>query len=397
MQKTKPIFDTVVVRFGGEIGIKAAWTRRLYERRLAANIKAALKHHTVPYTRLVRKFGRFYVKTTLAEEVAEKLSRVFGVSSLSPAIETTSNLSDISSTSIILAKERFEKGNSFAVRCRRVGEHPFKSQEICQLVGQKILSDLRDLKLHVDLDYPKHTLQIEVREDNAYVFTDTTKGAAGLPLGTQPKTICLLKGDISSAVACWMTMKRGCPAVFVHFLNSSLSAKKSEADRTILKAQRLMDWSIGFPRKLYIIRQPQSFHKFIQKQPPHLGDLLCKRLLLRTAEGLAQMKKAEAIVTGDSVQGNPSQTLDAFRIQDDACRTYPILRPLLGLERRDIEEIAGRIGLPKTAPAESEFEVRAKTSEMVEINPREIERIEKEIDIQEIVREALKSLEVLVV
>src|SRR3989304_6825026 len=107
-------YDTVVVRFGGEIGIKADWTRRLYERRLITNIKAVLREHVISYSAFVRKFGRLYIKTKQAEETAEKLTRDFGISSLSPALETTSDLNDILNVSTRLAASGFKKAKSFA-------------------------------------------------------------------------------------------------------------------------------------------------------------------------------------------------------------------------------------------------------------------------------------------
>ncbi len=387
-------FDTVIVRFGGEICIKADWTRKLYERRLIANIKACLKKHGISYTRFERKFGRLYIKTHEAEETAEKLSRVFGVSSLSAALETTSQLKDILNASVHMATLTFKKGENFAVRCHRIGEHPYTSQDICRQVGRAILNQLPQLNLQVDLTQPKQTLHVEVREDKAYVFIDTIKGAGGLPLGTQPKIVGLSKGDILSAVACWMTMKRGCPPILVHFENCT-SNNKLSVEKVVETAKTLMDWSAGFPRKLYVIERKETFQRLIQKHPPELSNLLCKRLMLRIAEGIAGMKRAEGIVTGDSLGKKTNQTLHAYRIQDEAVREYPIYRPLLGLDAQEIKDIAQRIGFEKTNLNEAKVEAENRGEQIVTVDLEDIKDIEKELKTEKRVELALKSLKVL--
>jgi len=383
-------FDTVVVRFGGEIGIKASWTRKLYERRLITNIKASLKHHAISQIRFVRRFGRLYIKTTRAEETAEKLSKVFGVSSLSPALEATSNLNEILNVSIRLVGLKFKKGKSFAVRCHRVGKHPYTSQDVCRQIGHSILTSLPKLNLQVDLTHPDQTLQVEVREDKAYVFTDTLKGPGGLPLGTQPKLVCLLKGDASSTLACWMTMKRGCPAIMVYFEND-VSAKKQGVEKTITAAQRLMECSIGFPRKLYVIEHYQNF----QKHQPALSNLLSKRLMLYIAQDIARRKRAEGIVTGDMLGKKRSQTLHAFRLQDEVAKNYPVYRPLLGLDAYDVEEIAQRIGLQETIHHEIKSKEELKEAQISAIKLEDVKLIEKELNVEKMAEDAIKSLKVL--
>ena len=387
-------FDTVVVRFGGEIGIKADWTRRLYERRLITNIKAVLKKHAISHTAFVRKFGRLYIKTTQAEKAAEKLTKVFGISSLSPALETTSNLNNILNISTRLASLRFKKGKSFAVRCHRIGTHPYSSQEVCRQLGNSILTQLPQLKLKVNLTHPDQALHVEVREDKAYLFTDIFKGVGGLPLGTQPKLICLVKEDTSSAVACWMTMKRGCPSILVYFQEAERTSKSSLKKATS-SAKTLMEWSTGFPRKLYLVKMKENFQKPAQNYPASLKSILRKRFMLKVAQTLAKIKNAEGIVTGDPVQKEVAQTLHAFRIQDEAASDYPVYRPLLGLDPHEIEELAQKIGLEKTTLEKVRHRAENKKVKVAPIMLDDTVQIEKELNTQKIVDQAIKSSKVL--
>ena len=381
-----PMFDTVIVRFGGEIGIKAPFTRKQYERRLNTNIKASLKHHAVPYSALSRIPGRLYIRTNCAEETAQKLSQVFGISSLSPAFATSSDLVEILDATARLANRCFKQRESFAVRCHRVGKHPYSSQEICARVGEHILSSLQKLKLTVDLTHPKRTLQLEIRDRKAYLFTDVVKGAGGLPLGTQPKLICLLEDDARSAVACWMTMKRGCPQVLVN-ISADLIASRKEARRSEKIAETLMEWSIGFPARLRIARLNRSVEKTLEKHPPELALIVRKRLAFRIAQRIAEATRAEGIVTGDSLGKNPAHSVHCFKILDEAVKGLPVYRPLLGLDDDEIASKAKNIGFVKTLMRKAD---QPRVEAAMELG--RVREIEHKLDSEKIIDDTIRSI-----
>jgi thiamine biosynthesis protein ThiI len=382
-------FDTVIVRFGGEIGIKAPFTRRQYERRLTVNIKASLKHHALPYSALSRTPGRLYIRTNKAEETAQKLSKVFGIASLSPSFTTSSNLDEILNASTQLASRYFKRGDSFAVRCHRVGRHSYTSQEICGNVGEHVLTSLKTLKLTVDLTDPKRTLQLEIRDKKAYLFTDVTKGPGGLPLGTQPKLICLLKGDVPSTVACWMTMKRGCPQVLLH-IDESLTQSRKGPEQPATTAETLMDWSIGFPARLRISRLDRGIGKALEIYPPELAMLVRKRLMLRIAKRVAEATRAEGIVTGDSFREASVNSVHSFRILDEAAKGLPVYRPLLGLDDEDIDSMVNRIGLKETTMERAE-----QPSTRAAVGIEGILEIEQRLKPEKIVDDALESMQII--
>jgi len=386
-------FDTVIVRFGGEIGIKAAWTRKLYERRLIANIKATLKHHSISYAQFVRKFGRLYIKTCQPEEVAVELGRVLGIASTSPAAETTSDLNNIANVSLKLAESRLEKEQSLAVRCHRVGEHPYTSQEVCSQVGETLSTKLSNLKVSIDLTHPDLTLNIEVREDKAYVFTDIIKAIGGLPLGTQPKLVCLLNGDISSAVACWMAMKRGCPAILVNFREDADAERNFK--RALGASRKLLEWAIGFPRRLYVMEPRRESLLALERHPSQLRNLLCQRFMLHVARHLAQRWGAEGIVTGDTIRKGASQSLHAFRIEDEAAGGYPVYRPVLGLDSQEIAETASRIGFKVAMPQKTNEKPAARIIVEGRIDLEDVKRIEEDVDVETMVEASLKSMKAL--
>ncbi|MDH5783551.1 MAG: THUMP domain-containing protein [Candidatus Bathyarchaeota archaeon] len=384
------LFDTVIVRLGGEIGIKSAWTRRTYEKRLIQNIKATLKHHNIPYENIIRQQGRIYIKTSQAKKAALKLTKVFGISSLSPTSQTTSRLEDITAQSLKLAKRKLQKQNSFAVKCKRVGTHPYTSRDICQQIGQEILEVFQKLQLKVNLTNPDNVIGIEIRQNNAYIYTDIIAAPDGLPIGTQPKTIALIKPDMNSPVACWLTMKRGCPSVPVYFSENQNKTAIKQA-KNICKA--LFEWSIGHTTKLYLIPHNQNLIMLKQKCPPYLLGIIEKRLIYRIASHIAEKEKAEAIVTGETIGEKSYQTLRHFKLQDQAIRDYPIHRPLTGLNSAEIKKLAHRIGIPKaltTTPKKSQAII---PKEAALPTLREVEVTEKKLNIQKMINATIEQLE----
>jgi len=387
-------FDSIIVRYGGELWIKRAWTRRAYERRLLENIKSALKRYGIPYDRILRKQGRLILKTSLAWESSTKLARVFGVSSLSPALETTSKLEDIVDRSVFLAGLTLHEGNSFAVRCRRVGHHPYTSTDVCKEVGRQVLNALPERLLTVNLKSPDATLGVEVRDDQAFVYSTVMKGAGGFPLGTQPKAVGLLSGGVDSSVACWLVMKRGCPLVPLYLDNAPFT-DESTTRKAMNVANVLFDWAIGFPRRVYIVPHGPNLAEFREKRRfERLTCILCKRMMYRIAEKIADMVRAEGIVTGEAIGEQASQTLRNLRVLNSAVTKYPIHRPLLGFDKIETEQIARRIGTyePSIQKAKGCTAVPRKPVTMAK--PHEVAEAEEALDMEGMVERSIKSLKI---
>jgi len=342
--RVKDLFDSVIIRFGGELWIKKTWTRRLYERRLVRNIKNALKRYEVPYSQIARRHGRLFVRTNAAVEAARRLARIFGVSSVSSSLETSSKLEDIVDRTVFLAGHVLKEGNSFAVRCRRVGDQSYSSAEVCRVVGQRILDEFGEkLGSKVSLDKPDVKLGVEIRNDEAFVYSGVIDGAGGMPLGTQPRMMSLLSGGIDSAVACWLVMKRGCPVVPVYFDNTPFT-NETTTERALNVAEALFDWAVGFPRKVYVVQHGENLKKIIEISSRKLTCLLCKRMMYRIAERLADMIGVEGIVTGEAIGEQASQTITNLRVLSNAVQKYPVHRPLLGFDKAETETIARKIG-----------------------------------------------------
>lgn len=199
----------VIVRLGGEIGIKSRPVRRDYEQRVLRAVKERLARGGVEFSEIWRAAGRIYIKSNEPERASELAAMVFGVSSASPGLMTGSSLEDIAAAARLLAAG-IGKG-SFAVRCRRSGTHPYTSQAAAARVGEAILEVRPDLR--VDLDRPDSELNLEIRDDFAIFYSRYVKGPDGFPVGTQDPVVALVDWAFDSALAAWCLMKRGSPIV----------------------------------------------------------------------------------------------------------------------------------------------------------------------------------------
>ena len=125
--------DLIIARYG-EIGLKSPKIRSRFERKLVKNIKATFE------CEVNRNQGRIYIFPKDFDEGIEKLNRVFGVVSYSPATSTNANYADIDETltkyTIDLVDEGIlDENTKFAIKCRRVGTHDFTSQEMAAHCG----------------------------------------------------------------------------------------------------------------------------------------------------------------------------------------------------------------------------------------------------------------------
>jgi len=329
--------DVIIARYG-EIGLKSPKIRSRFERKLVKNIRATFE------CEVERNQGRIYIFPQDFDEGIEKLNRVFGVVSYSPAISTDSTYEGIDETLTAYTEELISEGildedTKFAIKCRRVGNHDYTSQEMAAHCGGVV----RNVVLApVDLTNPDLTIFVEIRENRAFIYHEKIRGPGGLPLGTQGKVVVLLSSGIDSPVAAYMMMKRGCDVVALHCNNDPFSGPKVTELFNHLVDQ-LNIYAKGNPIQKRIIDYGEYLQAAKDNAPEKMTCVLCKSGMYHIAEKLAQKLGADAIVDGSSVGQVASQTLSnilATRYGVD----MPILSPLIGLDKEEITAIAKEIG-----------------------------------------------------
>lgn len=300
-------YDLIIIRYS-EIALKGRETRKQFERTLIENIKNALAKKQIPY-KIKIEWGRIYVYTEKIKESMCILQKIFGITSLSPAIQTKAGMPSISKTAIQLSKEFLTKEKSFAIRVTRTGEHNFTSQDIAVKIGADIC---KATEAKVNLTKSDFELFIEIRNKNAFVFTEKIRGTGGLPLGTQGKALCVVENP-SSILAGWYIMRRGCNTTFV------ITKKYSN---------NLLD---SFISKWYIDAEIVDVKE--------TGKNLYKKLNKIAAE-----KKCDAIVLDLALYKNKSNYLSKIKLLKQRL-VIPVLYPLIAMDKKTMDKKLLEMGL----------------------------------------------------
>ncbi|MBO6124055.1 MAG: tRNA 4-thiouridine(8) synthase ThiI [Methanobrevibacter sp.] len=330
-------YDVIIARYG-EIGLKSPKIRSRFERKLVKNIKATFE------CEVIRNQGRIYIHPENFKESIEKLNRVFGVVSYSPAVSTKTTYEDIDKTldeytRQLIDENVLDENTKFAIKCRRVGKHDFTSQEMAAHCGGVVRNVV---VAPVDLTNPDLTIFVEVREDDTYIFHEKIKGPGGLPLGTQGKVVVLLSSGIDSPVAAYMMMKRGCEVIALNCNNDPFTTPKALENYGLLVDQ-LNKYACGVPIRKRVVDYGEYLQVAKDNAPEKMTCVLCKSGMYRLAEKLAEKLGADAIVDGSSVGQVASQTLSNILATRYGVN-MPILSPLIGLDKEEITAIAKKIG-----------------------------------------------------
>jgi thiamine biosynthesis protein ThiI len=158
--------------------------------------------------------------------------------------------------------------------------------------------------------------------------------------------IVLLSGGIDSPVSAYLMGRQGLELILVHFDNRPFTS-----DAEVEKAKDLMtrvDQALGVTSKKILVPHGKSQAEFAKSCRRNMECVLCRRMMFRVAEKLASKYGANAIVTGESLGQVASQTLANILVEERAT-SLPILRPLIGFDKIEIERIAKRIGTYETS------------------------------------------------
>nr|MDO8133796.1 THUMP domain-containing protein [Candidatus Njordarchaeum guaymaensis] len=323
-------FPIVLVRFS-EIALKSRKTRAVLRRMLRQNISTRLNMDGLSFSRIEDTWERLIIYTSESDRVADALSKVFGVISTSPAVECEAEINNIGKVVCDLAREKLKRGDSFAIRVRRVGKHEFTSNQVARSIGSSVIQTLKEKKIEVgvDLDSPNQEFFIEIRQDRCFVYDAMIRGVGGIPFGSQGKVVSRMN-DYDSIIATWLMMKRGCAPILVVF-NSNEGAN----DLMDLARHMLLSYA---PSNLPVINMD-------------LDKMIEESSILRFRESLeylalneiALSEGAEGIVTSERVEPSDNDQMQEAGIHGILV-DFPIFYPLVGFDQDYMRALAEKIG-----------------------------------------------------
>ncbi len=340
----------ILVRIG-EIALKGL-NRTNFEHMLAKNMKEAIKE--CGKCHIGWSQSRFYVSPEEEsfdfDGAMERLCRVFGIVSISPAYEIESEFEQMKALATELTEKKLGRREydrvetvTFKVETKRaLKTFQMSSHEVSAELGGLLLDNFSKLK--VDVNNPDFILHVEVRE-KTYMYVDIMKAQGGMPVGCNGKACMLLSGGIDSPVAGYMIAKRGVRMCAVHFHSYPYTSER--AKEKVIELAELVARYCGDIRLMIVpfTDVQLAIHENCREE---LGTVIMRRSMMRIAEKLARKCGCQALVTGESVGQVASQTMHAMYCTDNAAN-MPVYRPLIGMDKVEVVEIANRIGTFETS------------------------------------------------
>ena len=383
--------NDIILLKQGEVILKGQ-NRRFFEDKLRANIK-----------RRLRGLGEYKVYTAQSTIYVEPISndcdmdkafeamlKVFGIVSVSRAAACEKDKDTIFEAARAYLAEDMKNAGSFKVETKRADKaFPMTSIQLSQYVGGLLSDEFPDTT--VDVHNPELVVGLEIRDYAAYVHATPTKGAGGLPVGSNGRAVTLLSGGIDSPVASYMIAKRGVQVIPVHFFSFPYTSE--QAKEKVIELARLLT---GFCGRLTVEVVPFTrIQEEIRKNcPEEYFTLIMRRFMMRISEKVALSNGCAALVTGENLGQVASQTMEAMRVTEE-CVSLPVMRPLIGMDKEEIVKLARKIGTFETSilPYEDCCTVFTPRHPKTRPTVEEVLEAESALNAEELIEEAFKNIE----
>lgn len=385
-------YDHLLVRYG-ELTLKGT-NRKMFVNQLKDNVKRAL----IPLSgyHVKGKRDRMYIELSPEadiNEIIQRLSKVYGIKSISPVIKIDKNEEKINQSAIQLSQD-FEKGSTFKVDVKRIDKSfRLDTYELQRQVGGAILKENNNITVNVK--NPDYEIKIEVRMDAIYIYEKVIAGAGGLPVGTGGKTLLMLSGGIDSPVAGIEVMKRGVTVEAIHFHSPPFTSEK--AKDKVIELTRILAERVG-PIKLHLVPFTEIQKQINKVVHPRYTMTSTRRMMMRISDKVVHQINANAIVNGENLGQVASQTLKSMYAINHVTAT-PVLRPLLTLDKEDIIKKAKELGTFETSiqPYEDCCTIFTPKNPVTEPDFDKVIKYESVFNFDEMIENAVENIETLTI
>jgi len=208
-----------------------------------------------------------------------------------------------------------------------------------------------------------------------------------MPSGSAGRAASLISGGIDSPVASYELMRRGATLDFIHFSSApfTTTASVDKVRDLVARLARHQGRST-----LFVVPFGELQRELVHGAPAEPRIILYRRFMLRIAEALATARGALALVTGESLGQVSSQTLANLDTINRVAK-LPVLRPLIGMDKRDIVFRARQIDTFEISiePDDDCCSYLMPARPATFTRPDRIERIEAHLDVARMVQDAV--------
>ena len=381
----------ILIRYG-EIFLKGN-NRSFFESCLIKNIKHALSSYKYEF---LKSQGRYIIENFDAEyedDIVEALLKVFGIHSVSVAYKIETDFDAINEIALSLCPT---EGAKFRVTVRRADKSITKSSmQIAASVGEYIIE--RKDNMIVELFDFELEIYVDIRENGlTYIFTKKMAGADGMPVGCSGKGLILLSGGIDSPVAGYMMSKRGLSLEAIHF--HSMPYTSEMAKEKVINLAKIISAYTG-SIKIHIVPFTKIQEAIHRNCPAELMITIMRRIMMRISEQTAEKNDCGCLITGESLGQVASQTMQSITVTNDVVEKLPVFRPLIGMDKSEIIDISKKIGAFETSilPYQDCCTIFLPKNPAIRPKMDIVERAEKSLEIDSLVKEAIDNEEIVLI
>lgn len=384
-------WEKILVRYG-ELSTKGK-NKKQFITHLKNNIKFSF--NDIPNVKVNAERDRMFLTTTNDEEMQQlvkRLPKIFGIQSFSPVASCSQDLDDIKATALKIMDGLEYEGKTFRVTVKRTDKRfPMDTYEMQSYIASYVLQQCPGLI--VQMKKPEIDLRIEILNDAVYMMAEVIPGAAGMPLGSNGRSLLMLSGGIDSPVAGYMLMKRGVRIDAIHFHSPPFTSERSK-EKVMDLANRLSHF--GATVRLHVIPFTDIQQSIQAQIPENVSMTTTRRMMMKISDLVREEIGALGIVTGESLGQVASQTLESLTAIN-AVTTTPIFRPLISMDKLDIIDIAQEIDTYETSilPYEDCCTIFMPSCPKTKPKLEKVEFYESFKDFDELIKEAVENREVM--
>jgi len=367
----------LIIKFFAEITIKSPQVRKRFVSQLRKNLKVLLKPID-PELRINGNWDSLEVVTgddpALQARVIERLCNTPGINHIHEVREyPLGSLDELAELCIERFAEQL-RGRTFAVRCKRIGKHPFSSTDVNRQIGSRLMEQTG--AAGVSLTDPEVQVQLEIRQQRVFLIQARHEGLGGFPLGTMEPVLSLMSGGFDSTVASYQMLQRG---ILPHFVFFNLGGRAHELG--VRQVAHYLWERYAASHRLRFISVPFEgvVAEILQNVDNSQMGVVLKRMMLRAANRIAARRGFQALVTGEAIAQVSSQTLPNLAAIDQVSDML-VLRPLITTSKTEIIRTARRIGTEAFSSSMPEYCGVISVSPDIHTNARKVAAAEAGFD-----------------
>ena len=380
-------YSEIMIRYG-ELSTKHK-NRMRFINKLRNNISDVLSIYPQVKVTADRDRAHAYLNGADYTAVAESLKQVFGIQNFSPVYKIAKSGEVLKSAVQEIMKEIYKEGMTFKITSKR-SDHNFEldSRELNQTLGGAVFEAIPNVQ--AQMKNPDINLQVEIREEAAYLSYETFRGAGGLPVGSSGKGMLMLSGGIDSPVAGYLALKRGVDIEAVHFASPPYTSPGA-----LKKAHDLTRKLTKFGGNIQFIEVPftEIQEEIKAKAPEAYLMTLTRRFMMRITDRIREIRNGLIIINGESLGQVASQTLESMQTIN-AVTSTPIIRPVVTMDKLEIIDIAQEIDTFEISIQPFEDCCTIFAPDRPKTNPKieNAEQYEKRMDVEGLVERAVAGI-----